>query len=106
MAYDRQHRIQLRTDCFSPVCSSGLIAALSNPDWPVRRAAAEAFKALAVALGPGLNGSGQPTMTDAAQAGAARATEALDRCRFDKVRPVREAVQEAQAVLQDLQVSF
>ena len=44
-------------------------------------------------------------MTDAAQSGTARAAEALDRCRFDKVRPVREAVQEAQAVLQDLQVS-
>lgn len=87
------------------VCSSGLVAALRSPDWPVRRAAAEAIKALAIALGPALDSPGQAAQPAGVQAPSLRAAEAFERCRFDKVRPVREAVQEAQAVLQDLQVS-
>lgn len=87
------------------VCSSGLVAALKSPDWPVRRAAAEAIKALAIALGPALDSPGQAAQAAGVQTPSLRAAEAFEKCRFDKVRPVREAVQEAQAVLQDLQVS-
>ena len=81
------------------------MAALSSSDWPVRRAAAEAIKALVIALGPGLDSPGPPALPVNVQSASARAAEALERCRFDKVRPVREAVQEAQAVLLDLQVT-
>lgn len=85
-------------------CSSGLVSALSNPDWPIRRAAADAIKALAIALGPDLDSPSQAALTSGVQSVSCRAAEALERCRFDKVRPVREVVQEAQAVLLDLQV--
>ncbi len=85
-------------------CSSGLVSALSNPDWPIRRAAADAVKALAIALGPDLDSPSQPALTSGVQSVSCRAAEALEKCRFDKVRPVREVVQEAQAVLLDLQV--
>lgn len=85
-------------------CSSGLVSGLSNPDWPIRRAAADAIKALAIALGPDLDSPGQAALTSGVQSVSCRAAEALDKCRFDKVRPVREVVQEAQAVLLDLQV--
>ncbi|DBB10596.1 TPA: hypothetical protein ACH3X3_007109 [Trebouxia sp. C0006] len=83
--------------------SSGLVSALSNPDWPIRRAAADAMKALAIALGPDLDSPSQAALTSGVQSVSCRAAEALERCRFDKVRPVREVVQEAQAVLLDLQ---
>lgn len=86
-------------------CSSGLVAALSSPDWPVKRAAAEALKALVIALGPGLDSPGQAALPAGVQAASSRAADALEKCRFDKVRPVRDAVQEAQAVLLDLQVT-
>jgi len=85
-------------------CSSGLVSALSNSDWPIRRAAADAIKALAIALGPDLDSPSQAALTSGVQSVSCRAAEALERCRFDKVRPVREVVQEAQAVLLDLQV--
>ena len=75
-----------------------------NPDWPIRRAAADAIKALAIALGPDLDSPSQAALTPGVQSVSCRAAEALERCRFDKVRPVREVVQEAQAVLLDLQV--
>ncbi|DBA81597.1 TPA: hypothetical protein ACH3X1_007364 [Trebouxia sp. C0004] len=83
--------------------SSGLVSALSNPDWPIRRAAADAIKALAIALGPDLDSPSQAALTSGVQSVSCRAAEALEKCRFDKVRPVREVVQEAQAVLFDLQ---
>ncbi|KAL3142427.1 hypothetical protein ABBQ38_002758 [Trebouxia sp. C0009 RCD-2024] len=83
--------------------SSGLVAALPSPDWPTRRAAAEAIKALAVALGPGLDSPGPSAQPAGALPASLRAAEALGRCRFDKVKPVRDTVQEAQAVLLDLQ---
>ncbi|KAL0026027.1 hypothetical protein WJX79_002284 [Trebouxia sp. C0005] len=83
--------------------SSGLVSALSNSDWPIRRAAADAIKALAIALGPDLDSPGQAALSSGAQSVSCRAAEALEKCRFDKVRPVREVVQEAQAVLLDLQ---
>ena len=67
----------------------------------MRRAAAEALKTLAVALGPQLEAV--PAAV-AAQALAASLLDALEKCRFDKVRPVRDSVQEAQTVLQDVQV--
>ena len=82
-------------------CSTGLLAALRCPDWPVRRATAEAIKALAVALGPQLEAANPAVASHTMTAAAA---DALDKCRFDKMRPVRDSVQEAQAVLQDLQV--
>ena len=85
-------------------CSSGLVAAISSPDWPTRRAAAEAIKALTVALGPGLDSPGPSGLPAGAVSASLRAAEALGRCRFDKVKPVRDTVQEAQAVLLDLQV--
>jgi hypothetical protein len=87
-----------------PTCSSGLVSALSNSDWPIRRAAADAIKALAIALGPELDSPGQAALASGVQSVSCRAAEALEKCRFDKVRPVREVVQEAQAVLLDLQV--
>lgn len=77
---------------------------MTHAEWPVRRAAAEAIKALAIALGPGLDGPGLAALPAGAMSASARAGEALEKCRFDKVKPVREAVQEAQAVLLDLQV--
>ncbi|KAL3152399.1 hypothetical protein ABBQ32_001452 [Trebouxia sp. C0010 RCD-2024] len=83
--------------------SSGLVAAISSPDWPTRRAAAEAIKALTVALGPGLDSPGPSGLPAGAVSASLRAAEALGRCRFDKVKPVRDTVQEAQAVLLDLQ---
>ena len=79
---------------------------MSSSDWPSRRAAAEALKAFAVALGPGLDSPGPAALPAGALPASARAAEALERCRFDKVKPVRDAVQEAQAVLLDLQVTF
>ena len=79
---------------------------MSSSDWPTRRAAAEALKAFAVALGPGLDSPGPAALPAGALPASARASEALERCRFDKVKPVRDAVQEAQAVLLDLQVTF
>lgn len=85
-------------------CSSGLVSALSNPDWPIRRAAADAIKALAIVLGPDLDSPSQSPLNSGVQSVSCRAAEALEKCRFDKVRPVREVVQEAQAVLLDLQV--
>ena len=78
---------------------------MSSSDWPSRRAAAEALKAFAVALGPGLDSPGPAALPAGALPASARAAEALERCRFDKVKPVRDAVQEAQAVLLDLQVN-
>lgn len=78
---------------------------MSSTDWPTRRAAAEALKALAVALGPGLDSPSPAALPAGAQPASVRAAEALERCRFDKVKPVRDAVQEAQAVLLDLQVT-
>ena len=77
---------------------------MSSSDWPSRKAAAEALKAFAVALGPGLDSPGPAAAPAGALPASARAAEALERCRFDKVKPVRDAVQEAQAVLLDLQV--
>ena len=68
----------------------------------MRKAAAEAIKALAIALGPGLD-SPAPAGSSSASASAA---EALEKGRFDKVKPVREAVQEAYAVLLDLKASL
>ena len=79
---------------------------MTHAEWAVRKAAAEAIKALAIALGPGLDSPGPAALpADAgAMSASIRAAEALEKCRFDKVKPVREAVQEAQAVLLDLQV--
>lgn len=78
---------------------------MSSTDWPTRRAAAEALKALTVALGPGLDSPRLAALPAGAPPASVRAGEALERCRFDKVKPVRDAVQEAQAVLLDLQVT-
>lgn len=79
---------------------------MSSTDWPTRKAAAEAFKAFAVALGPGLDSPGPAALPAGALPASVRAAEALERCRFDKLKPVRDAVQEAQAVLLDLQVTY
>lgn len=74
---------------------------MRSPDWPVRRAAAEALKALTITLGPQLDGA---TLPVTGQTPSAAAADALDKCRFDKVKPVRDSMLEALAVLQDLQV--
>ena len=71
----------------------------------MRKAAAEAIKALAIALGPGLDSPSPAAQPESSLSASKGAAEALEKCRFDKVKPVRDAVQEAQAVLLDLEVS-
>ncbi|KAK9816903.1 hypothetical protein WJX72_006945 [[Myrmecia] bisecta] len=84
--------------------SSGLAAALSSSDWATRKAAAEALKALAIVLGPALESLAAPGSPGRdPKPPTAVMEQALTRCKFDKVVPVRKAVGEALGVLTDLQ---
>ena len=74
--------------------SARLLDALRSADWPVRRAAAEALTVLMVSLGPALHAAPGPLLL----AIEARLSEA----RHDKVKPARDAVNEAVAVAREL----
>ncbi|KAK9838021.1 hypothetical protein WJX74_009868 [Apatococcus lobatus] len=86
---------------------SGLAAALSSSEWPTRRAAAEALQAVAMAFGPAMDTDPPKNLAksdEMAKPSSLRATSALSgNCRYDKIRIVRAATNEAAAVYQSLQ---
>lgn len=68
-----------------PQSASGILGCLSSSDWAVRRAAADAVRAVVLLVGPGLEpeecwGLGDPGSV------TGRCLNALEDCRFDKVR--------------------
>ncbi|GLI69092.1 hypothetical protein VaNZ11_013637 [Volvox africanus] len=80
---------------------SGVGAALSRPDWPVRMAAADMLRSTALLLGPLMEHDGCWTRGDAKSI-TGRAIRALETCKFDKVRDVRDVARNALAVLEEL----
>lgn len=67
-----------------PSSASGILSCLSSKDWAVRRAAADALRAVVLLVGPDLEpedcwGLGDPGSV------TGRCLNALEECRFDKV---------------------
>ncbi|GIL73161.1 hypothetical protein Vretimale_4755 [Volvox reticuliferus] len=83
------------------IVGSGVGAALSRPDWPVRLAAADMLRSTALLLGPLMEHDGCWTRGDAKSI-TGRAIQALETCKFDKVRDVRDVARNALAVLEEL----
>ncbi|EFJ51921.1 hypothetical protein VOLCADRAFT_86913 [Volvox carteri f. nagariensis] len=80
---------------------SGVGGALSRPDWPVRLAAADMLRATAALLGPLMEHDGCWTRGDAKSI-TGRAIRALESCKFDKVRDVRDVARNALSVMEEL----
>lgn len=70
-----------------PFSASGILGCLSSQDWAVRRAAADAIRALVLLLGPELEPEGCWGLGDPGSV-TGRCMNALEDCRFDKVRLV------------------
>ncbi|GLC51195.1 hypothetical protein PLESTB_000476100 [Pleodorina starrii] len=85
----------------SGTVGSGVAGALSRPDWPVRLAAADMLRSTALLLGPFMEMDGCWARGDAKSV-TGRAIKALESCKFDKVRDVRDVARNALAVLEDL----
>ncbi len=63
---------------------TGAAGLLSRADWPVRQAAADMLRAVALLLGPLVELEGSWALSDA-RCLTGRAMRALEACRFDKV---------------------
>ena len=85
--------------------ASGFVGALVHTDWAVRKAGAEGLRALGQMLGQDLVELGDGT-ADTADRPFARAVSALWTARGDKMKPVRDASNEALAVYAALQVAI
>ena len=77
--------------------NGGVLGALASEEWPTRRAAAQAITALVYALGPMLDNA-NVTLTPLLDA----IERALDVHRHDKVKPARDAVAAAAALVAEL----
>lgn len=69
----------------TPLSASGILGCLSSKDWAVRRAAADAVRAAVLLLGPELEPEGCWGLGDPGSV-TGRCLNALEECRFDKVR--------------------
>jgi hypothetical protein len=68
-----------------PFSASGILGCLSSQDWAVRRAAADAVRAVVLLVGPDLEPEDCWGLGDAGSV-TGRCLSALEDCRFDKVR--------------------
>ncbi|GMH34357.1 hypothetical protein BSKO_02191 [Bryopsis sp. KO-2023] len=75
---------------------TGILGLLSSKDWPVRKAAAEAVKTAAVLYGP------QFSDPKTGKSLIKKSKDALGSTRFDKVKPVREAILDSIQMLEVL----
>ncbi|CAG9465296.1 unnamed protein product [Pedinophyceae sp. YPF-701] len=83
---------------------SGVLGALSDPDWAVRRAALDACTAIVTVLGPAMDVSApQGAPPDDPARPSARVLAALSALRFDRVRHVRDMSAAALACARGLQ---